>query len=441
MAIEDSLSAANRSLNSLATADNSADKLNVSSGESPVIPGYENVIEIAQGEKSVVYRANDRALGREVAIKRWRSVESGSETSSRFFDSAQIAAQLQHPGIPPFFASETLPDGQVFQVMKLIKGETLSDLLSARPDPFKDRIRFLSVFEQLCQAIAYTHAHGVLHRDLKPNHVMIDEFGDVQVIGWGSANVFTNEEHGSSGQPASGLPRGGTPAYMPPEQARGEWDKLDYRADVFALGGILTEILTGKPTFPNYSTSEAIKKSSNGELSEAFSRLDYCGEDAGLIAIAKRCLNANPALRPANAGEVATLISGYRIGIEERLRKSEAERLAETALIEEKAKRKQWQLALLLVLGLSVIWNGAFVWWHNKQAEVARLLATKQEKKAGEAQQDAERERLAAERRTREAQERLNIQRKRRQLELEQAAKQAQRFREELVAPPPREVK
>ena len=436
MSLEDT----NRKSNSVNTTDETIEGPNSPSGELPVIPGYEILSEIARKHRSVVYRAKDRTLDRDVAIKIWRSAELGTESSSRIADSCRLAGQLQHPGVPPVFATGTLPDGQNFLVMKLVRGDTLADLLKARANPSADCIRFVSVFKQLAETLAYAHAHRVVHGHLKPQHVMIGEFGDVQLVGWGSARLMTDHEAGPVVRQI-GVMSTGSPAYMSPEQARGEWDKLDFRADVFALGGILTEILTGKPTFPAYSAAEATKKSSTGDLSEAFSRLDFSGEDVDLIAIAKRCLNPNHALRPAHAGEVVTLISGYRLGIEERLRTSEAERLAATALTEEKAKRKQWQLALLLVVGVFVIWNGAFIWWHNKQAAVARILATTQEKNAKDDQHTAERERLESEKRAREAQERMNILRKRRQLDLEREAKQQQRFQEEHTAPPPREVK
>jgi eukaryotic-like serine/threonine-protein kinase len=171
----------------------------------------------------------------------------------------------------------------------------------------------------------------------------------------------------------------GTPAYMPPEQARGEWDKVDCRADVFALGGILIEILTGRPTFAGYSAAEVIQKAATGDLSEAFARLNACGEDAELIAIAKLCLSPNPAHRPADAGELATLIAAYRGGIDERLRKSEAERLAAAAIAVEKGKRRQVQLALLLVAGMFIIWSVALIWWQDRQTTVRRILNKERE--------------------------------------------------------------
>jgi serine/threonine protein kinase len=148
--------------------------------------------EIARGGMGVIYRATDRALGREVAVKVLQerfALDSG--VARRFADEARIAAQLQHPAIPPVHDLGTLPDGRPFLAMKLIKGQTLERLLESRADPSSERGRFVAVFEQVCQAIAYAHAHHVIHRDLKPANVMVGAFGEVQVMDWGLAKVLT----------------------------------------------------------------------------------------------------------------------------------------------------------------------------------------------------------------------------------------------------------
>src|SRR5262245_25696389 len=138
----------------------------------------------------VVHRATDAVLGREVAVKVLQEkYDPDSGTARRFADEARITAQLQHPNIPAVHDLGTLPDGRPFLAMRLIKGDTLDDLLAARPDPGHDRGRFVAAFEQVCQALAYSHAHGVLHRDLKPANVMVGKFGEVQVMDWGLAKV------------------------------------------------------------------------------------------------------------------------------------------------------------------------------------------------------------------------------------------------------------
>src|SRR5262249_46596648 len=146
-----------------------------------------------------------------------------------------------------------------FITMKLVEGHTLAALLRDRADPGRDLPRFVGVFEQVCQAMAYAHSNGVVHRDLKPANVMVGTFGEVQVMDWGFAKTVGSGQWaaGSEAEAPTPLPAHqthsgvlmGTPAYMPPEQARGDTGLIDRRADVFALGGILCEILTGRPPY------------------------------------------------------------------------------------------------------------------------------------------------------------------------------------------------
>ena len=183
-----------------------------------------------------------------------------------------------------------------------------------RPDPAADQPRVLGIFLQVCQTVAYAHARGVIHRDLKPSNVMVGSFGEVQVMDWGLAKVLPRGGVGDdaeagkvdrqetviatarSGSDAPGLSQAGsvmgTPAYMAPEQARGEIERVDERADVFALGSILCEILTGQPAFPAAASGEIQRKAARGDLADAFARLDACGADAELLALARACLAA-----------------------------------------------------------------------------------------------------------------------------------------------------
>src|SRR5262249_30681271 len=157
-----------------------------------------------------------------------------------------------------------------FFAMKLVGGRTLAELLARRAEPGQDRAHLLSIFGQACQAVAYAHSRGVIHRDLKPANIMVGAFGEVQVMDWGLAKVLGGadpmvpEPHEPPlGQPLTIRPGGppsrpgtvmGTPAYMPPEQACGRTDRLDERCDVFGLGAILCEILTGLPPYAGDDT-------------------------------------------------------------------------------------------------------------------------------------------------------------------------------------------
>jgi eukaryotic-like serine/threonine-protein kinase len=190
----------------------------------------------------------------------------------------------------------------------------------------------------------------------------------------------------------------GTPAFMPPEQATGEIDKLDKRVDVFGLGAILCVILTGKPPYVA-ETSEIVRLMSiRGHLKDAFARLDACGADAELVALCKRCLAAERDERLRNAGEVADEIGSYLSGVDERIRRAELERASAEARAEEESntrrvaeekareeyKRRWAQLGLAAAIGLLLVAGGAFGWWQDRQATAQLIESQKQERDEGE---------------------------------------------------------
>jgi WD40 repeat protein len=246
--------------------------------------------------------------------------------------------------------------------MKLVKGLTLSKLLADREEPTAERGKFIGIFEQICQTMAYAHSRGVIHRDLKPANIMVGAFGEVQVMDWGLAKVLQvggvadekksqtlqqgqsiiqtmrsgvgSDSPGTFGSLGSETQMGsvmGTPAYMPPEQALGEIDQMDERADVFGLGAILCEILTGQPPYVADDGTRVFRMASRGKLEDAFSRLDASGADADLIVLTKHCLELEPGDRPRDAGVLAERVTGYLESVEAKLREAEVQRAAEAA--------------------------------------------------------------------------------------------------------------
>ena len=284
--------------------------------------------EIARGGMGAVLKGRDPDLGRDVAVKVLREdLRENGDMVRRFVEEAQIGGQLQHPGVVPIYELGTFADRRPFFAMKLVKGHTLAQLLADRKGPADDLPRFLSIFEAVCQTMAYAHARGVIHRDLKPSNVMVGSFGEVQVMDWGLAKVLprggvaddaragkTERQEtviatARSGSDEPDLSHAGsimgTPSYMAPEQARGEIDWIDDRADVFALGSILCEILTGEPAFTGRSAGEIQRKAALGDTADALARLEACGADAELIALAKDCLAREREDRPRDASAVA----------------------------------------------------------------------------------------------------------------------------------------
>ena len=366
-------------------------------GDWPSIPGYAVTGEIARGGMGRVLAGRELTLDREVAIK----VLLPGADAARFVTESKITAKLPHPNIPPVYALGTLADGSPFLAMKFVRGETLANQLDERPDPKAELPRFVQIFEQIAQAVGFAHAQGIIHRDLKPANVMVGEFGEVQVMDWGLArssaphspggrgvggegdSVSANPEHTRAGAVM------GTPAYMAPEQARGE--PADARADVFALGGILTAVLTGKAVFTGDSAARTVRRAAAGDTADALARLHACGADAELVAVATACLQVERDGRPVDGRAVATLVAAYRHGVEQRLRDAETARAG--AVVREAEQRKRRRLlawsaaAVVAVLAAGVVGTAiGLVQAENRRVEADTARAREKDRADGEEQ-------------------------------------------------------
>ncbi len=251
---------------------------NDNGGGRPHTPGtarFEDLGLLGQGAMGEVRRVRDRDLNRVMAMKVIRAgLMERPAILARFLEEAQCSAQLQHPGIVPVHEIGRLPDGRVYFTMREVRGRTLGDIIwelhAASPGvgwqegrsgwTFR---RLLDAFVKVCEAVGYAHARAVVHRDLKPDNVMVGEHGEVLVVDWGLAkvrglrdraaeagdlDVVVTDRSTSGGSTRVGVVAG-TPAYMAPEQARGEVDRIDARSDVYALGAVLYEILSGRPPY------------------------------------------------------------------------------------------------------------------------------------------------------------------------------------------------
>ena len=213
---------------------------------------YSIVKELGSGGMGSVYLAHDRELDREVAIKVLRETDLSDDLKRRMLREAQIIARLEHPGIVPVHDVGVLEDGKVYYAMKFVRGSRLDDY-AATVTTFGDRLRN---FKSVCETVAFAHSHGVVHRDLKPQNIMIGSFGEVLVLDWGIAKVLhktstpdpeaetlklTSVESTTTLNTTDGTIIG-TRHYMSPEQARG--DQVDSRADVYSLGAVLYFLLT-----------------------------------------------------------------------------------------------------------------------------------------------------------------------------------------------------
>jgi serine/threonine protein kinase len=249
---------------------------------------YKIVTTIARGGMGVVMQARDLRIRRTVAMKVMKtSSQFSRENVLRFIDEAQLTGQLEHPNIVPVYELALDDQGEVFYTMRYVRGTTLDEVLRGiRHGKEKILRRFplatlLTVFQKVCDGVAYAHSKGVIHRDLKPENIMIGSYGEVMVMDWGLAKNLTGAARPEAPSPTANpdeqlqkeaeeqIPdaRGfqtmhglvvGTPPYISPEQARGELDKIDHRSDIFVLGGILYAVLTLRAPVDGGTVNEVI---------------------------------------------------------------------------------------------------------------------------------------------------------------------------------------
>ncbi len=281
-------------------------------GLAPGAESFECFEEIGRGGMGVVFRARQTNLDRDVAVKTLRDSRSGPEQFQQFLGEARLHGRLEHPNILPVHTLGSR-DGAPFLAMKLVEGMAWKERLRERPEALDEHLEILLA---VCNAVGYAHSRGVVHADLKPTNVLLGSFGEVQLMDWGVAVELDK----ASGRPLTPIVSGfGTPSYMPPELAQGEGGAVGSATDVYLLGGLLYEILSGRPPRQGTSFLQVLARASLGQC-------DPLPEQASpeLAAICRRALEPRPEARFADA-------AGFQRAVREFMTQRESHRIAASA--------------------------------------------------------------------------------------------------------------
>jgi serine/threonine-protein kinase len=272
-------------------------------------PRYVDICEISHGGMGRVRLVRDTTLRREVAMKLLATQLASHESAVvQFIEEAQITAQMDHPNIVPVYELGVDANGTAYFTMKAVRGQSLYDWLAEprRPPGSAERLsEGLEILLKVCDAVAFAHSRGVIHRDLKSDNVMVGEYGAVYVVDWGLALVLREgvetiarkRKRRSSSSPI------GTVAYMSPEAARGEVAECDERTDVFGLGAILYEIVTGAAPYHGGSTEILLERAKAGDYTPLEEALDGIGISRKILRIVRRAMSRARSDRYATAAE------------------------------------------------------------------------------------------------------------------------------------------
>lgn len=291
---------------------------------------YEFESPLGEGGMGKVMLAHDDVMSREIALKTLRSGDDLPRLArERLIHEARLTARLEHPNIVPTYDLGELPDGQPYYTMRVVREESLNHILHRRRVNDEDRYsltQLVGFLRQIALAVEYAHDSGVIHRDIKPENILIGSYGEVFIIDWGIAKVTADEPtHHTTGELLE-LEEGavvGTPYYMPPEQAQGDHDAITEASDVYSLGAVLYEILTGVPPFEAERTLSLLFKVVQSDPTPPSQRRPDAEIPRELEEICMKALQKNPADRYESAQAMADELEMFIEGVKERERRHE----------------------------------------------------------------------------------------------------------------------